>query len=381
MRKKKILSVILVLVLAYSAWLGFQVLSFESYKTLPPMDSSSEVVGAFHIHSTYSDGKKSVERIAACAARIPLDFIILTDHGNPNYEALACEGWKEGVLVLSGSELSENRGHLVALSFKTPSSRFSSTAEVAVHQVRLLGGFTVIAHPYSKVQWSWGPAEDYSGIEIISADSMLRKSLPLSLAYIPALLLNPRFLFLKVLVRPEKNLAKWDSLNKTQHIFGYYSVDAHLLYRALFSSLHLHIPLSEPLSKDFDKARRQVLDSLRHGKFYNAVEAAAQAKGFRFWAEQGNNIIPMGGNVLIAPQTTLHAEVPAGVNHETHLLLNGTPVFQSSEESFSFTATHPGVYRVEAYLKERTPMKKGIPWILSNPIFLKEKTDDSNRPK
>jgi hypothetical protein len=28
------------------------------------------------------------------------------------------------------------------------------------------------------------------------------------------------------------------------------------------------------------------------------------------------------------------------------------------------------------YLKERTPIKKDIPWILSNPIFLKEKIND-----
>ncbi len=381
MRKKKILTVILVLVLAYSAWLGFQLLRFESYTTLPATDSSPEVVGAYHIHSTYSDGKKTVEQIAACAARIPLNFIILTDHGNPNYEALACEGWKDGVLVLSGSELSENRGHLVAMSFERPPSRLSSTAEEAVHQVRLLGGFTIIAHPYSKVQWSWGPAENYSGIEIINADSMLRKSLPSSLPFIPALLWNPRFVFLKVLVRPEKNLLKWDSLNKAQPIFGYYSVDAHLFYRALFSSIQLHIPLSEPLSKNFHKAKRQVLDSLRHGNFYNAVEAAAQAKGFRFWAEQGKNIIPMGDNAIITPQTTIHVEVPAGVHYEVHLLLNGTSVSQSSEETFSFTVTRPGVYRVEVYLKERTPMKKDIPWILSNPLFIKEKTDDSYRAK
>lgn len=377
MRKRRILSVFLFLVSVYLLWLAFHLITFKSYTTIPLKNSSFEVAGVFHIHSTYSDGKKSVEQIARCASDNSLDFIVITDHGSPNYKSLASEGWKEGVLVLSGSELSENRGHLVALGFDTPASSFSSNAEEAVHQVRVLGGFTVIAHPYSKVQWSWGPEADYGGVEIISADSILRQSLPLSLLYLPALLINPKFVFLKVLARPERNLLKWDSLNESQPIFGYYSVDAHLLYSTLFSSLHLHIPLSKPLSKEFDTAKRQVFNALHRGNFYNAVEAAAQAKGFRFWAEQGDKISPMGNNVFIGPQTALHAAMPIGVELEARLLRNGIPVFRSHEGTWSYPVTNrPGIYRVEVYLKERTPMKNNFPWILSNPIFLKEKTND-----
>jgi hypothetical protein len=265
----------------------------------------------------------------------------------------------------------------VAAGFKTPSSSFSHSAEEAVHQVRTLGGFTVIAHPYSKTQWSWGPPADYSGIEILSADSMLRQSLPLSLLYSPALLINPKFAFLKVLKRPEKNLAKWDSLNTNQRIFGYYSTDAHMLYRALFESLHLHIPLASPLSKDFKRAKQHVIQSLRRGNFYNAVDGAAEAKGFRFWAEQGGKFFSMGSDLPSESKTSFYASIPMGVEHEARLLRNGEPVFQSPDRSWSYRVTNKaGTYRVEVYLKERTPIKKDIPWILSNPIFLKENTND-----
>jgi hypothetical protein len=377
MKKRKVLSSLLILVTFYLVWLAFHLITFKSYTTVPQKDSFFEVAGVFHIHSTFSDGNRSVEQIARCASEKSLNFIVITDHGNPNYESLRSEGWKEGVLVLCGSELSENRGHLVAVGFDTPSSRFSSTAEEAVHQVHGLGGFTVIAHPYSKVQWSWGPRVGYDGLEIISADSMFRKSLPLSLLYFPALLINPKFAFLKVLKRPEKNLLKWDSLNEKPPIFGYYSVDAHLFYSALFSSLHVHIPLSRPLSKEFELAKRQVFNSLRNGNFYNAVEAVAQAKGFRFWAEQGEKIFPMGSAIKIQPQTILHAAMPTGVELEAQLLFNGTPVFRSFEGTWSYPVTNgPGVYRVEVYLKERTPITKDFPWILSNPLFLKEKIND-----
>lgn len=377
MNLRKILKIFLVLIGIYLAWLGFQLAMFKSYTTVPIKSSSLEAVGVFHIHSTFSDGKSSVAQIAGYASEKSLDFVVIADHGNPNYESLQSEGWREGVCVLCGSELSENRGHLVAVGFTPPSSPFSHTAEEAVHQVRTLGGFTVIAHPYSKVQWSWGPEADYGGIEIISADSMLRQSLPLSLLYIPALLINPKLVFLKVLERPEKNLSKWDSLNANQRIFGYYSTDAHLLYRVLFASLHLHIPLSKPLSKEFERAKQQVLQSLRQGNFYNAVDAAAAAKGFRFWAEQGDKVFPMGSVIPLEPKTTFYATFPIGVEFEARLLRDGAPVFQSDDQTWSYpVASKAGVYRMEVYLKERTPIRKDIPWILSNPIFLKENTND-----
>ncbi len=377
MKRRKVLLVFLIVITVYLVWLAFQLITFKSYTTVSLEDSFYEVAGVFHIHSTFSDGKRSVEQIARYASKKSLDFIVITDHGNPNYESLRSEGWKEGVLVLCGSELSENRGHLVAAGFNTPPSPFSSTAEEAVHQVRALGGFTVVAHPYSKVQWSWGPGADYGGIEILSADSMLRRSLPASLLYLPTFLINPKFTVLKALKRPEKNLLKWDSLNERAPIFGYYSVDAHLFYGALFSSLHLHIPLPKPLSKEFETAKQQVFHSLRRGSFYNAVEAAAQARGFRFWAKQGDKVFLMGSDIPVGPQTTFHATMPRGVGLEARLLRDGIPVFRSLEGTWSYPVTDgPGTYRVEVYLKERTPMTKDFPWILSNPIFLKEKSND-----
>lgn len=377
MKKRKIRTIFLFVLFVYLAWLTFQLVTFESYTTAPIEDSSFEVTGVFHIHSTFSDGKSSIDEIAGYASKQSLDFAVITDHGRPNYESLRSEGWRKGVLVLCGSELSENRGHLVAVGFKSPPSSFSHTAEEAVHQVHALGGFTVIAHPYSKVQWSWGPEVNYSGIEILSADSMLRQSLPLSLLYIPALAINPKFAFLKVLERPEKNLLKWDFLNERHPIFGYYSTDAHLLYSALFSALRLHIPLSKPLSKNFETAKNQVLHSLRRGNFYNAVDGAAEAKGFRFWAEQEDQVFPMGRAATIDSKILFYATMPLGVKLDARLLCDGEPVFQSYDRTWFYPVTkRTGTYRVEVYLKEKTSLKKDIPWILSNPIFLKENTND-----
>ena len=191
LKKKKIFFLLLILFLLYALWLGFNILTFKTYKDTLPKTSPLEIEGVYHIHTTFSDGKKDLDEIAQIASLAALDFIILTDHGSPNYDSYANQGWKEKVLVLAGSELSVSRGHLVGLDFKLPTSRFSQNAETAVYQINAKGGFTIICHPYSKVQWSWGKFINYSGIDIINADSMLKKDILLSLPYLPALLIKP----------------------------------------------------------------------------------------------------------------------------------------------------------------------------------------------
>ena len=371
MKKKIFFFSLLALLVIYFLWLGYHLLSFKTYQ-LPPKSFLSEVVGTYHMHSKYSDGRKDVEQIIKIAAQASLDFIILTDHGKPNYKCLQSQGWKEGVLVLAGSELSVSRGHLVALAFNRPSLSFSQNAEQAAKEIRSLKGFSIIAHPYSKVKWSWGKSVPYRGLEIISGDSMLKKNFFSSLPYLPALVLKPEYALIKMIDYPHQNLKKWDELNNHHSIYGYFSVDAHLLYKPLFSLLRLHLILEKPLPSDFLTAQKQVFNTLKKGKFYNAIDAVAEAKGFRFWARKGEKVSPMGKTLLLDSPVTLLIRAPFPFAVETHLIHNGKTVLRSPKSRVSFKAEQKGIYRVEVYLKEKSPLYKKVPWIISNPIFLRE---------
>ena len=75
---------------------------------------------------------------------------------------------------------------------------------------------------------------------------------------------------------------------------------------------------------------------------------------------------------LKAASLTLHIQAPFPYAKEIHLIQDGKSIFQSTEETFSFEVKQPGVYRVEIYLKEKSPLRKDIPWIISNPIFIRE---------
>ena len=80
----------------------------------------------------------------------------------------------------------------------------------------------------------------------------------------------------------------------------------------------------------------------------------------------------MGSIALLDSQVILHIKAPFPFAKEIHLIHNGKRIFHSTEESVSYEAALPGTYRVEVFLKERSPLGKNIPWIVSNPIFLRE---------
>lgn len=377
-KKKKILLILSFIFLLYLIWISFNLLTFKTYKSTEVKEYPHEVEGVYHLHSTHSDGRKGVDEIARLASQASLDFIIFTDHGSPNRESYASQEWKEGVLVLAGTEISVSRGHLVALGFNLPSRKFSLETEHAVYEIEGVGGFSIIAHPYSKTRWSWGEFVGYSGIEIMNADSMLRKDIFVSLPSLPALLLKPKYFLLKILDNPERNLRKWDELNSLHPIYGYFSVDAHILYRTLFDSFHLHLLLQRPLSADFDQASQQVFDALKKGRFYNSIHAAAHGQGFRFWGEKGAKTLNMGSEAILDSPVTIHMQAPFPFSKEIHLIHNGKSIYISTQDIASYNAEQPGTYRVEVYLRESSPLDRNVPWIISNPIFLREANNDRN---
>lgn len=159
-----------------------------------------------------------------------------------------------------------------------------------------------------------------------------------------------------------------------QAVYGYFSADAHLAYGALFSCFRLHVLLEENLAGDFERARDQVFSALRRGAFYCAVDSARPAGGFAFWAESQGKRYPMGSAVPFAPssQVQIRSEAKFPFTVQTHLLRDGQVVLRSEGPEISYPSERPGVYRIEIYLQQRTPLARDFPWIISNPIYVRE---------
>jgi len=370
-----------VLVLVYAGWLTLQVVTFKRYGVPAPAESAApsaetprvwEAEGVYHVHTRFSDGHRSADDVAAIGARAGLDFVILTDHGAPNEPSLAAQGRKSGILLLAGCEISSSRGHLAALAFGAPTRPFSPEAEMAAREVAERGGFTIIAHPYSKTHWSWGEWAGYGGIEIFNGDNTVKRRLVRTVLSLPILLVRPEAALLGLLVPPAAETGKWDRMSAAHPTYGYFAVDAHFAYGPLFTLFHLHVLLDAPPEAGFEAARDQIFAALKAGRFYNAVEAAAAARGFRFQAETDSGVLPMGA--LAAPgagSVGFVVRTPFAFAHETRLLRDGAEVARSTGPELVYRTSERGVFRVEVFLRERSPLDPRVPWIVSNPIFLR----------
>jgi hypothetical protein len=87
-----------------------------SYPVVPAEEGGPAWVrGAFHVHTTRSDGQGSVEQVARAARVAGLQFVVLA--GYNDYE-LREPAWVEGVLVVPGVKLSTAHGHLSAFGLE-----------------------------------------------------------------------------------------------------------------------------------------------------------------------------------------------------------------------------------------------------------------------
>lgn len=397
---------------AYLVWLGFMAVTFRTYSSEAMGTAGKggvyEIQGVYHVHTSLSDGHGSPETVIRAAAAAGLDFLIPADHGNPNIASLALRGRRNGVLVLPGSELNVSRGHLAAIGFEPPARPFSARAEDAVAEIEAAGGIPIIAHPYSKVGWSWGD-HAYAGLEIMNGDSLFRSNLPRLLPALPLLLVRPRAALLRLVGREDSAMDQWDRQAASRRVFGYFSIDAHMLYRASFDLLRLHVLLDAPPAGDFETAATQIHDALRRGRFYNAVEGAAEARGFRFTVEAAGRTYGMGDSVPLegggdppaasgmppsaraanepatagglrpdpapgrvdpASPVILRISAPFDFAVELRLFKDGREIARGAGPELQYGVVDPGAYRAEAYLRERSPLRRDVPWIVANPIFV-----------
>src|SRR4030042_4483184 len=99
---RNVLRAALAVAALYVAWLAYSELSFRTYRDRDQTalsggpgagDRSRRALqGVYHVHTSFSDGHAAADEVAALAARQGPDFIVPTDHGNPNHASLRAAG-------------------------------------------------------------------------------------------------------------------------------------------------------------------------------------------------------------------------------------------------------------------------------------------------
>jgi len=358
--------------------------------------------GVAHIHSFYSDGGGTIEDIAAAAKKCGLDFIITTDHDTLLPLREGKEGQYGPLTVLVGSEVSVGTGHYLVLDLPVTDARISGDPETVTRQIRRLGGFGIIAHPFKpgKTGWTDWNVKGFTGIEILNGSSMVKRGSLLAMMAAPFLYpLNSDYCFLKFSAYPGRNLKKWDSLCREGRISGTYGSDAHASVQ-LFEKHLLRLPSYEsilriaslnvlvrnrgkPLPLDFESRKKMIYHALKEGNTYISLDAMGRESGFVYYATASGKLYLAGETVPLAPRTvTLRAVLKAPPESMIRLIRGGETIKEINGNSLVYHPRETGVYRVEVYLPPGfSPGSDDCPWIISNPIYLRLATLEKREPK
>ena len=137
-------------------------------------------------------------------------------------------------------------------------------------------------------------------------------------------------------------------------------------YETIFRLLRTHILLQ----KDEQLSQESLLAAIKDGHTFIGVDALSDTKGFSFSAENGSESKIQGDEISLTQIVNLKVSAPQ--NARFVIFKNGEKISEAAETSeIYFQAKEKGTYRVEAYLDVLgSPLNK-MPWIISNPIYVK----------
>lgn len=360
-----------------------------------PADSliPEPVRGAVHVHSRQSDGTGTTDQIAAAAARAGLTFVILTDHGDARREPEP-PSYRGGVLCIDAVEVTTLDGHVVVLGLWGPAPYpLGGEARDVVDDVARLGGMSIAAHPASakpSLAWkAWDTPVD--GLEWLNADSEWREESVASLAR--AVLTYPirrPETMASLMDRPVSVLRQWDALTKNRRVVGLAGADAHANvglatrsvnigdrtrfalpgYDVSFRTFSIALP-GLVLTGDADVDARAVVREIRGGHVYSSIEALARPGRLALTATSAGRTAGPGDELPAAGAVAIRASTNAPAGSRLVLLADGREVAAADGATLAYDAP-PGrsAYRLEVYLAGALTDGSGLPWLVSNPIYV-----------
>ncbi len=351
-----------------------------------------EIIVNLHMHTRYSDGSGTHKDIAEAAMQTGLDAVIVTDH---NVLVQGVEGYYRfgttRVLLLVGQEVHDQdrdpqKNHLLVFNTNRDLSALADDPQTLINGVREAGGICFIAHPRdpeapafheTDISWEDWTVQNFTGIELWNGLSELKTVVPTKLhgafyAFFPKFIGHHPIL---------EVLQRWDDLMANgNRIVAIGGSDAHALdlhmgpihriifpYAFHFKTVNTHVFVPEPLSGDVSADKKMIYAAIAAGRCFVAYDLPAPTRGFTFKAKGLEKSVIMGEEISVKGGVTLQAHVPEPA--EIRLIKDGKQIgVWKKNHACTYTATEPGVYRVEVY---RNYLGKKRGWIYSNPIYVR----------
>ncbi|HET9910706.1 MAG TPA: CehA/McbA family metallohydrolase [Anaerolineales bacterium] len=351
-----------------------------------------EIVVNLHMHTRYSDGGGTHKDIAQAAIKTGLDAVIVTDH---NVLVQGLEGYyrvgRDRVLLLVGEEVHDQdrvpqKNHLLVFNTNRDVSTLADDPQTLINGVNDAGGLCFLAHPHdldspvfneTSISWEAWDVHGYTGIELWNGLSEIKTVLHSKLhgvfyAFFPQ--------FIAHYPQPE-TLQCWDELLVSgERVGAIGGSDAHAftmhmgpLHRVIFPydfhfrTINTHVFIPEPLTGDVPTDKKMIYDALAAGRCFVGYDLPASTRGFIFNARGLEQSVIMGEEISGKRGVTLQAHLPKPA--EIRLIKDGKTInIWKHSQACAYSATEPGVYRVEAW-RSYLGLKRG--WIFSNPIYVR----------
>ena len=397
--KKILLALLIVILLAQTPFiynrfqtgrLADKIADLQAQRVTLSNPNFNEFKGIIHAHTSlggHSTG--SFDELIGASSANELDFVVMTEHFSTNYDssALTLNGFYGNTLFVGGNEIdtaTADRFLLIPGSADAPQFASEQTTPFleTIHSEKKLALVT-----YPEKFKSWGA--NFDGIEIFSLHTNAKKMNPALFLFdaIWSFGSYPDLTLANYFVRPDANLQKFDELAAKRKITLFAGTDAHSNigfhffgddagnkfinfkfddYAGIFRLARAHILLE----KDKQLTRENLTEAIKNGHLFVGFDVLSDTRGFSFTAETNAEKKIQGDEINLQPGVKLKASAPQIARFV--IFRNGEKVFEDADKTeIVFDAKERGAYRTEVYLDAlKSPFDK-MPWIFSNPIYVK----------
>jgi hypothetical protein len=344
-----------------------------------------DLAGVIHVHTALGGhSRATLEELIEGAKG--LDYVVVTEHTANLLDtaALTLNGTYEGTLFVGGNELDTHSGDRLLLIPGTHEAYLRRNVETPefLPPFQKEGRLAFVTYPDRFHSWT---TSNVDGIEVFNLSTSTRDVNYVLFIFdmLWAYRSHPDLTLATHLSRPDGNLMKYDEAAKTRRLTLFAGSDAH-------SNIGLHLLGDETgkkvLGLKFDKyadvfrvvrthvllentkplTRETLLEALKLGHCYIGFDVLGDTKGFSFstgWKIQGDE-------VKLADGLSLNVTVP--IDARIVLLKDGHQVSEAgSAKQLAFMPREPGTYRVEVFLDSLGKPFDRLPWIMSNPIYVR----------
>ncbi len=345
--------------------------------------------GIIHVHTTiggHSNG--GFDELIDGAAKNNLDFVVMTEHTSALYDtsALTLQGNVGGVLFVNGQEVETATDRFLLLAGSADAGRMNRVATPDfLAQIHDQNKLAFITYPEKHKTWDAG----FDGIEVFSLHTNAKKMNPFFVLFdaIWSYYSYPELVLAKYFERPDENLQKFDEVTKQKKSTLFAGTDAHsnvgfhLLgddagnklinlkidrYETIFRAMRNHVLLE----KDEEFNQDNLLKALKVGRVFVGLDVLSDTRGFSFSAENGVETRIMGDEIALTENLILKISAPQ-IAHFV-VFKNGEKIHEEKSVSqINLPIKERGTYRTEVYLDSLGAPFDKMPWIISNPIYVK----------